>query len=302
LPPAARDRVHVHSLLIVVQICFASLAVAGRFALRSVPPDALVLTRVAGGALIFFALARWQGGSLAIARADVPRLLACAVLGVVCNQLLFVNGLRLSSATSASMLGGTIPVFTATFAVLFGVEKWRTARFIGIALSLSGALVLIATRVKTGTAGDHPALGNAMIVVNSISYSLFLVAVRPLAAKYPPMTLVALLFATALPLVAPFGIPAWIELAPRLAAADVGFLAFIVAVPTVGAYSFNQIAMQRADASLVAIYVYLQPLFATTGAVLLLGERPTIFTALSAVLIFAGLWVSSRRSSPASPA
>ncbi len=286
----------VHGVLLLVQICFASLAVAGRFALRDIPPDAIVMTRVAGGAVVFFLLARRAGPPL-IARADVPRLVWCAILGVAFNQTLFVNGLRMTSATSASMLGGTIPVFTATIAVLFGVEAWRTERFAGIALSLTGAVVLIATRspnVGAGVTGQHPAIGNSMIVANSLLYALFLVLVRPLALKYAPMTLVALLFVAATPFVLPLGIPAWIELVPRITGADVAFLAFILAFPTVGAYALNQIAMQKADPSLVASYIYLQPLFATAGAVLLLGERPGVFTAVAAFLIFSGLYVSSR--------
>jgi drug/metabolite transporter (DMT)-like permease len=282
----------VHLALLAVQVCFASMAVAGRFALRDIPPNAIVTVRVVGGALVFWLLAL-RGPTIRVARGDLPRLAGCAALGVIVNQLLFVNGLSLSSATHASMLGATIPVFTATFAVLLGVERWRAARFGGIFLALAGALLLIAAKPPAG-AGSNPMLGDTLIVVNCLSYALFLVIVRPLTVRYPPMLLVAIIFTIAAPVIAVAGAPGWADLAPRLRAEHLGWLTFLLAFPTVGAYALNQIAMRDAEASVVAVYIYLQPLFATVGAMWLLGERPGWHTAVAAALIFAGLWVSSR--------
>lgn len=288
MPPPPR---YVHLMLVAAQLGFASLAVVGRVALADVPANAVVLTRVAGGALVFFALAR-RGGPVRVAPADRPRLVLCALLGVVVNQLLFVNGLDRTTAVNASILSTTIPVFTAGFAVAAGLERWRASRFAGIGLALGGALLLVgAERLSAG--GGH-ATGNAMIVANCVSYALFLVLVRPLADRYRPMVLVALLFGAALPVVAPFGLVAWARFAPELAGRHVALLAFIVAVPTVGAYALVQLALERADASLAAAYIYLQPVFATAGAVALLGERPGARAAAAAAMVFAGVYVSTR--------
>jgi drug/metabolite transporter (DMT)-like permease len=74
----------------------------------------------------------------------------------------------------------------------------------------------------------------------------------------------------------------------------VGFLAFLILVPTVCAYSLMQIALRRAQSSLVASYIYLQPVFATAAAALLLDERPGGRTAVAALVVFAGVWISTR--------
>lgn len=288
----------VHLILVLVQFCFASLAVVGRLALADVSPNALVMARVAGGALVFWALAR-LGGPLGWRGEDLRRLVVCALLGVVVNQLLFVNGLARTTAVNASVLTTTIPPFTAAFAVAAGVERWQTSRFAGIVLALVGALVLVGLERVSG-ARAH-ALGNAMVLVNCISYAGFLVLVRPLAARYRPMALVAMLFGCAVVLVAPLGLVSWAEFLPRATARDAGLLAFIVAVPTVAAYALNQLAIGRAESSLVAVYVYLQPVFASLGALPLLGERPGPRTALAATLIFAGVWLSARRAPTTSP-
>jgi len=275
----------VHVLLILVQICFASLAVFGKAALAHVPANAIVLTRVGGAAIVFLILARGRGG---FARGDLPRIVACSLLGVVLNQILFLNGLARTTAVNASVLGSMIPVFTAGVAMLTRREPPRARRLLGIAVALSGTLILV--RGESFSFSDGHTIGNLLIVANSLSYACFLVLARTLAGRLAPATFVALLFASALPFVAPTGVIAFASFAPT--GIDVALLAFIVAVPTVGAYGLNQIALERAEASLVAAYVYLQPLLATVGAMLLLGERPGIRVLVAGVLILLGLAVS----------
>jgi drug/metabolite transporter (DMT)-like permease len=292
----------VHAILITAQVCFASLAVIGRLALHHIAPSAVLLARVAGGAIVFCALLRARGSFPLPERKHVPRLVGCALLGIVVNQFLFLSGLSRSTATNASVLGCTIPVFTLLVATVTRVERPTLPRLAGIVVALAGALILVG--VDRFDVSESRVLGNLLVVMNSFCYGSFLIVVRPLSARYPAMTLVAWLFLVSLPFAVLIGAPAWVELAPRITSREVGLLAFLVAVPTVGAYSLNQLSIQRAESSLVASYVYLQPVFATIGAGLLLDELPSLRTYVAAAFIFAGLWLSAspRGSSRGVPA
>jgi drug/metabolite transporter (DMT)-like permease len=66
-----------------------------------------------------------------------------------------------------------------------------------------------------------------------------------------------------------------------------------VLVQTVGAYYLNAWALERVSPSTVAVYIYLQPLFAFIVAPLLLGagERPGLRHAVATLLIFAGVGI-----------
>jgi drug/metabolite transporter (DMT)-like permease len=285
-----------HALLIAVQFCFASLAVVGRLALGHVPPNAVMFTRIAGGAVVFYLMLRARAAVTLPDRKDVPRIVICALLGIVLNQLLFLNGLARSTATNASVLGCTIPVFTLIVAAIAGVERPSARRFGGIAIALSGTLALVG--IDRFDLSEQKVVGNLLVVANSLSYGTFLVCVRPLSARYPAMTLVSWLFAAAVPFAALTGIPTWAEFAAQATPRDAALLSFLVAVPTVSAYALNQMALARADSSVVAAYIYLQPLIATVGAYFLLDETPSPRTVTAALLIFAGLWLSTRGSVP----
>jgi drug/metabolite transporter (DMT)-like permease len=284
--------ISVHLILIAAQFCFGSLAVVGRMALPTISANAIVLTRLVGGFVVFYALAQGRAGGMRIERKDWGAVAGCALLGVVLNMTFFLNGLARSTATNATVLGSTIPVFTAVFALVLGKERFSAVRFGGIALAFSGALVLIGVW-NVSTDREHM-VGNVMVLINAASYGLYLVVVRPLTQRYHPVRLTAALFLVGMVIVAPIAVPDWVELAGRLTAKDLGYLAFIIAVPTVGSYLFTQLALERAESSLVASYIYLQPVVATVGAVLLLDERPGPKVWVAAALIFGGVFVSSR--------
>lgn len=258
----------------------------------SIGPAAIVLARMSGGALVFTLIA-WRRGVLRIDTRDLPAIIGCAVLGVAANQELFVQGLARSTATNASVLGSTIPVFTALVAIALGREPVHPRRLVGIAVAFGGVAALVGAD-KMSMSSDH-LLGSAMILVNSLCYGTYLVVVRPLAEKYDPLGLIAWLFICGVPMVLPLGAIEFAR-APALHTGDIGFFAFLIAVPTVAAYGLVQVALRRTESSLVAAYIYLQPVMATVGAMFLLDEQPTVRTAVCGAIVLFGVWLAARRA------
>jgi drug/metabolite transporter (DMT)-like permease len=287
-----RTPLSVHLILFAGTVCFASLPVAGRLALGHVSPGAIPLVRTAGGAIVF-ALIAWRRGTLRLARGDVGFMVLCTVLGTVLNQELFIHGLARSTATNAIVVGSTIPVFAALVAIALGREPVRVRRLIGMAIAFGGVAALVGIE-RVSTSPEH-LLGSVLVLLNAASYATYLVIGRPLAERYDPFALLAFMFLVALPMVAPFGIHALAaDDAPVLVGRDYAFLAFLVAVPTVGAYSLIQTGLRHAESTLVASYVYLQPLFASLGAALVLDEQLDLRTVACGAVVLFGVWLAAR--------
>ncbi|MBL9019877.1 MAG: DMT family transporter [Myxococcales bacterium] len=281
----------VHLILLAGQVCFASLPVAGRLALVGIPAGVIPLVRTVGAALVFSAIA-YRRGALRIDRRDLPFLVLCALLGNVLNQELFIHGLARTTATNAVVIGATIPVFTALAVIVLRKESAQPLRLLGIAVAFGGVAALVGAE-DLSLSSEHFA-GSLMVLLNALSYGVYLAIVRPLAEKYDPITLLAFMFTAGIPMVAPLGIHAFATTSHVFDLGDVGFLAFLIAVPTVGAYTFVQIGLQRAQASLVAAYIYLQPVFATVGAVLLLDEHVGPRTLVCGGVVLAGVWLAAQ--------
>jgi drug/metabolite transporter (DMT)-like permease len=266
--------------------------VIGREALLTIPPGMIVWARLLGGGGSFLLIARACGDRDKLDRADLPRLIACGVLGTASNQLFLIYGLARTTAVNASVLSTTVPVITLLVALVLRLESPRLYRMIGVVLALLGAMALVG--VGRFSVDDQYAAGNLLILGNCASWALFFVVSRPLVTKYRPMGLAARLFAVGFVASAPLCARPALAFLPTMTATDAAYLGFLIAVPTVGTYALNQIAMRRAEPSVVASSWYLLPIFGTAGAMIRLGERPHSEALVAAGLILVGLYFASR--------
>jgi drug/metabolite transporter (DMT)-like permease len=249
----------VHLTLVVVQLLFASLAIAGRFVLPHFPAGALVCFRVLGATAVLFVVNAATGGEWVRDRRDLLRLAVLGLLGIAANQTLFLYGLRYTTAINATILAALGTIY------LIGPDR----------ISLA----------------PEVALGNALIVLGMVCYAAYFLYSGSVVGRYGPITVsfYVMLFATVG--VLPFGLVAMRSLQLSSIGGTVWlWVAYIVVFPTILTYLLNIWALQRVSSNLVAVYIYLQPLFAAAVAPLVLhGERLTVRAAAAGLAIFAGL-------------
>jgi drug/metabolite transporter (DMT)-like permease len=274
---------------VVVQLLFASLAIAGRFVLPHFPAGALVCFRILGATAVLFLVNTMVGGKWIRDRRDLLRLAILGMLGIAANQTLFLYGLRYTTAINATILVTTVPVFTVLGSVLTRCEPPSALKFTGIALAGLGTIYLIGPD-RISLAPDV-ALGNALIVLGMVCYAAYFLYSKSVVGRYGPVTVSFYVMLFACLGVLPFGLSAIPEIRLSEISSPVWlWVAYIVVFPTIVTYLLNIWALQRVSSNVVAVYIYLQPLFAALVAPLVLsGERITARAAAAGLAIFAGL-------------
>lgn len=284
----------VHAGLLTVQLIFGGYHVTAKAVLGTLDPFALVAIRVGLAAPILVLLA-WQVDRTVPRAGELAYLALLGFLGVFANQLLFINGLELTTATDAAILMPSIPVFAVGVGVLLRVERVGPVRTLGILLAAGGAVVMVNPAGLSLAGGSL--LGNGLILANCLCFATFLVVQRPILRRLPWRTVIAgaFVFGAAGVLAA-----SW----RRLLAVDYASLSdgvwwglvYIVLFPTVLSYSLNTWAVRRSSPSLTAAYTTFQPVATAMLAALFLAERPEPMDAVGFVLIVSGLWIVSRRA------
>jgi drug/metabolite transporter (DMT)-like permease len=296
---AAAPTTLVHAALLFVQVAFGLMHVVAKGVLGQLEPLQLATLRVLLATPLLLALA-WRHDRVLPARRELPMLALLGLLGVFLNQVLFIIGLDHTTATNAAILMPSIPVFAIAVAAALRIEKIGPRSLVGVAMTVVGCLALLdPTRL---TFGSDTAFGNLLILLNCLSYAMFLVLQRPILGRLPWRTVVAwsFLFGT-IGVVAVSG-PAMASLEPAAISAGAWLgLAYIVLVPTVLGYALATWAVRRSSPSLVAAYTTLQPVVAAAAAVAFLGESVGTSEAIGFLLISAGLWVVGRKRSQDSP-
>lgn len=298
-----------HLSLVAVQLCFGLFPIFGKLAMADFAPRVVVVWRIVVGSAVLLAVAFLRHGRAALPRrADLPRLAVCSLLGVAINMVAFLEGLERTTAVEAGLLMPMIPVYTMVLAVAVRQEAFGARRAVGLAVALAGAALLL-LRPGQQVAGGH-LTGNLLIVGNTLSYALYLVASKPLLRRIPPLALIAWVFALSLwtiPLFyrGPFGgggagaplVPPGAEAASWLS------LGYVLVFATLLSYILNTFALSLVSASTTATYILLQPLITAAGGLLILGERLAPGTWQAAAAILAGVWIvvrsPARRPPPA---
>ena len=288
----------VHAGLLFVQLNFGAFHVSAKAVLAHLHPLAVAGLRVLIATPILLFLA-WRHDHLIPSRRDLPWLALLGFLGVFANQLLFIFGLRWTTATNAAILMPSIPVFAAGIAIASGVERARPRRLVGIFLAAAGALVML--EPARFQLGNRMVAGNLMILANCLSYATFLVLMRRILTRLPVTTVIAwsFLFGGAGVAAASTTHLAAIPFAAVPASVWI-LMAYIVLVPTTLNYLINTWALALSTPSLVAAYTTLQPLAAGLLAAIFLAERPGWPQLAGAILIATGLWQVS--ATPPRPA
>ena len=301
-PEAGGTPLKVHAALALVQIFFAANAVYGKIALGAVSPLALLAVRGPSGALVFLGLrvfASRRHGWQRVARADLASLLALSVLGVSANQLLFYTGLSRTTAVNTVVLNASIPVFAAGFSIVLGRERATVGRLAGLGVALAGALlVVLYGRADRGPLRLVLGGGELFLVANSAMYALYLVLGRTIFQRYRTDTAIAWIFGLAALALLPWCLGPFAREVPMAAPRVHWAMIYIVLGPTVGAYFLNGFALRHARPSIVAIYIYAQPVLAALMARALLGEHLPAATVTGAALIAAGIALVSFSRGP----
>lgn len=260
-------RLLAHLALFIVALVYgANYLVAKGLMPDLIGPSGFIVLRVIGGGGLFWLvrLAMRAGGRWErIDRKDFARLALCGLTGVAANQLLFFNGLNLTSPVNASLIMTANPILVLLISAALLGTAITPRKVAGTALGMAGAIALLVLGARTENL--HASWqGDLMVLINATSYGVYLVAVKPLMAKYKPLTVIAWVFLFGAVFVLPIGLEQALAIDfGRLEAGHWRGLAFVILATTFLVYLLNIFAMQHVQPTVVSIYIYLQPLLAT---------------------------------------
>ena len=261
---------------------------------KYVEPFGFITMRVGGSVLLFW-LVSFFGPKEKIALEDYPRIAAAALFGVALNMLSFFKGLSLTSPISASVLMVSTPIIVLVLSAIILKERMQKRMIFGIILGLIGTAFLILYGKSSGNA-SNPTLGNFLVFVNATSYGLYLVIVKKLMQKYNPFNFAKWIYLIGFIMVLPFGwsqfqVVDWTSM-PMDMYWKIGF---VVVFSTFGTYMLNLLSMRELKPTTVAVFVYLQPFFATVFAISLGKDELTLVKIISAILIFTGVYLVTQK-------
>ncbi len=258
-------------------------------------PFGLTWYRVVVTCCIFWIISLFVGPKQKVTLKELPAIALAAFCGVGFNMVTFMWGLSLTTPISASVLMVTTPIIVAILSAIFLKERLHTMKVIGILIGFAGAALLIFLTASSAV-GSNPLMGNLLIFVNSVSYAFYILLAKRLTQKYDVFTLMKWLYLFGVLFITPFGIQQGLSFDLSEASTTVLLnIGYVVLFATFGTYMLNIIAIRTLRPSVVAVFVYLQPLLATIIAVGLGTDQLTWIKTGAGLLIFSGVYLAGRK-------
>ncbi|HEX8844695.1 MAG TPA: EamA family transporter [Pyrinomonadaceae bacterium] len=221
---------------------------------------------------------------------DLPMFLLTGFLIVPLTFMLQYAGLALTSASSASLIIGTLPPLLALAAARFYGERLGPRGWLAIGVSSLGVLLIV------GLPGaDHNWLGDGLVFLSMVVVVAWVLLSKPLIKRYTALVATAYLLLFGTLTLVPISL-AW-DGPPHLKMSS-GVLASVL---TLGlacstlAYALWNWGLTYVSTSHAGIYTNLEPVVGVLLSVLFLRESLGAGAILGGLLIIAGAIVVSRQ-------
>jgi drug/metabolite transporter (DMT)-like permease len=231
-----------------------------------------------------------------IDRADLPKMLLCALLGMVVNMLCFFKGIELSTPINSAVLITITPILVFVFSAILIKERLLLPRIIGVILGFIGALVLIVFGNEIRLDAPNIPLGNMLFVINASSFGMYLVLVKSLSAKYTTVHLLKWLFLFGFIMALPISYPEFSEVSwSTLPFEAIWRFGYVIVGTTFMTYLLNVYALKQLKASTVGVFTYLQPLIGIGYAILVGADGLTVYKLVAGAVVLLGVYLVTKR-------
>ena len=296
--PSSRDGFSpaVPALLGAMTVWGASYVVT-KFALAAAGPVTVLFLRLALAAALMAPFAARRG--LRLRDVYKKEFALFGLTGMALHLGFEIVGLEFTSASSAALVIATAPAVTVAFSVVLLGERLSIARWVGVAFSILGVVLVTGGQAATG----YPLawLGNLLVFAGVVTWGVFTVQAKRLSEGYHWLVSTTAATAFAALLVIPFmGTEILLTGVPEFDAGSLAAVVYLGIGASALAYGLWNFALEHVDASVAGPFINLVPVFGVAIA-LLVGETMTPLQILGGAVVGIGVLLSYERNRSRSP-
>jgi drug/metabolite transporter (DMT)-like permease len=281
-------------LLLLMTLVWGANFTAIKYSIEDLLPLSFNGLRFAIASVVMLAVALATGHNLKVAKGDGWRMFGLGLLANTFYQTVFIVGMAHTRAGNAALILSTTPLVTAIIGRMLKQEYFTKRGVFGLALAFGGVLLIILSGHKEVSLRET-LLGDSLLVVATLFWSLYTVGSKRLINIYGSMKTTTIMMTTGTPVLLLVCAPSllrqdWSRVRPIAWAGLIYSALLAIAL----AYIIWNHGVRRIGSTRTAIYSNITPIVAMLIAWPALGEVPTLGQLAGAVVIFAGIYLVRR--------
>ena len=269
-----------------------------KIGLEELSPVNLTIMRLLVVCIVFVSLLLLKPKKFSkLQKRDVIPIFLVGFFGIVVYHLGLNYGEQYISASAASVIIATIPIFIVILASIFLKEKITLKIVLGVLISLIG-VVVISTVGRSDDIFEIKYISGALaVIIAAVMGAGYTVAGKKMLQRYSALSLtvyVSLLGSLGL---IPFVSSSLFEEVAAMSLTGCGVVIFLGVFPTVVGYVLWYVALEIKSASKISVYLYFVPVLSTMISYILFRDEITWFFVFGGALVILGLHVVNKQTS-----
>jgi drug/metabolite transporter (DMT)-like permease len=283
-------------LLVLSAVFWGGNAVAGKYLAGSIPPVTISFIRLAISVLIiipfFYSILKRE---LQAAKVHFKLLLYLSLTGVIGFNLLSYWALHYTSAINGSLLNSISPLFIFLLSYLVMGERMQMKDIWAIALSLLGVLFVLTQGSLERLISFQFNVGDLIMLLAVVMWSIYSILIKKMVGKMSSFTIFGYSLCIGFLLMIP-AVAVEVMLVPvdTIHLSEWAALIYLGIFPSVCSFLLWNHAVMLIGPSRSSLFLNLIPVFGAAAAFFWLGEVITIFQIIGGVLVFIGIFLSTR--------
>ncbi len=288
-----------HVLILIVNILFAiNITISKSLLPDQISPEGLTLLRMLFASVMFWITSLFTTREH-VTRKDLGLLFLCSMTGIALNQGLFLFGLSQTSPIDASIISTASPIFVMVLAAIVLNEPITRLKAFGVMLGATGAIALILSSIQVAT-GQSNMFGNLLCITSSFSYSIYLVIAKPITQRYSSVTMMKWMFLFAAIVISPFTYQNLLETPAfhgTISFQNIASILYVLIGATFIPYLLIPMSLKRIRPTTMSMYNYIQPMGASTIAIIIGQDTFSIVKLIAAAFVFGGVYMVTQSKS-----
>lgn len=289
--------VKAYLFLVITAIIYASNILVGK-AINELPPNTIAFFRVFIAFLIMLPIG-WKQAvrHRVVFQKEWKPLLALALTGVAFFNTFIYAALQYTSATNVSIMEASIPVVTIVFSMLFLKERLFGMQWLGVILSVVGAIWVITEGSWQVIRNLAFNIGDIIMIGAVLIWVFYSILVKYHMHKFPVYGSLLVMFIIANIVLFPIALIEWIVAGfpPVFETEHMLGLFYLGIFPSVIALILWNKGVEAVGPSQASIFLNFIPVFTIVGAVLFLDESVGLAQIVGAVVVIVGVLLTTRK-------
>lgn len=261
-----------------------------------IPPMTLGLARFIQAAVVLMLILKVVEPKTRLAWRDMPLMTLGGFVGVTAYLFFQNNGVKLISASTASLIIATIPILALLGEYLFFGVRLSALKAASVLISLAGVYLVVSVSQQN----QGSLAGSLLMFGAALSWVAFNLITRPLSLKYSQLAVTAYQALTGMLTLIPFALLEHAQWQP-VSGGVILHLLFLGLVCSALGYYLYVYALSKLGVSLVSLFINFIPIVTLIGAFVFLGEVVTLKQVAGGAIIILAVILASREDNETGP-